>query len=544
MLRRPLHEALRGELDRLELTISRLFRLTVALTLAGSVIHYLLVGYTLALWMALGATVYLAWYSLEIWLRQRRMVGTPLRVATVIVEGTMPWAFILILTFTQGADYALGSWVPPMIYASLMVAATARFRPEAPLLVGLSAALTFPVVYYGVVRGHLPSSALSEPLYQPAMQITRALTLGLGGALGMLVAQALRGAIGRADVIARQRDLFGKYRLEETIASGGMGTVYRATYCPEGGFERDVAVKRIHPHLAQMPRFVESFRSEAELSARLVHPNIVQVLDFGRVEETYFLAMEHIDGITLAELMQKTRSLGCGVAPGTVAHIARQILAGLAYSHAGARDGHGDLLRVVHRDLCPDNVLVSRTGDVKITDFGVARALRDAAAANTRTVVGHVAYMAPEQARAQAIDERCDLFALGIVMWELLCGEPLFDRGGEGPTLLALVKADFERPSSKVGADPSWDAFFERALALEPQDRFPSAVAMMRELDTLADAKPSTIPGAHEEELAHIVRQVSSTDENAVESLDEVAPTLVRDDRPLTAGGGTAIMAT
>ena len=512
----PLAEALRAEIDQLELYISKALWLTVALCVVAGVLHYLLLGYALAMWCALGGLFYLGWFSLEVRMRAQKRVGRALRPlwtgATVLVEGTMPWMFIIILTFSESAAYALGSWLPPLIYAALIVATTARLRPAAPLAIGLSAGITFPLIYFVIVYGQLPAGGLDNPLLTPGMQLSRAVFLSIGGVMGMLLSRALRQAISRAEVVARQRDLFGKYRLQAGIASGGMGTVYRASYCPEGGFERTVAVKLIHPHLARMPRFVTSFRDEAELSARLAHPNIVQVLDFGRVEDTYFLAMEHIDGMTLAALVKRLRQLDYALEPRVVVYILREILAGLAHSHVGARDAKGDLLRVVHRDLCPANVLLSRNGEVKITDFGVARALRDTDTANTRTVVGHAAYMAPEQARAMPIDERCDLFALGVIAWELLCGRPLFERGCETSTLMALIADPVPSASLEGGVDGTWDAFFERALARDPHQRFPNAAAMALDLEALPDAKQTTMPGTRGRELAVIVQRLSAED--------------------------------
>jgi serine/threonine-protein kinase len=147
-----------------------------------------------------------------------------------------------------------------MLFGALVVTAIARLRPSAPVLIAVSSALTFPAVYFFVLRGQLQAEALASPLLSPMMQVTRATSLLLGGSFAYFVARGLRRAIGKADSAVRGRDLFAKYRIERRIAAGGMGTVFEAVYCPEGGFERRVAVKRIHPHLAELPRFVEAFR--------------------------------------------------------------------------------------------------------------------------------------------------------------------------------------------------------------------------------------------------------------------------------------------
>ena len=386
-----------------------------------------------------------------------------LRTVTTVVESTVPWAFLGVMASTQGAAYALGSWVPPLLFSGLIISSTARLRPVDPLIIGVSSGLVFPFLYFLWLRPALPPELATLPLFQPQMQISRGVSLALAGVLAWMIAGALRSAIGKAESTVRERELFGKYRLLKHLASGGMGTVFEALYCPEGGFERTVAVKRIHPHLASEARFITFFRNEAELSARLVHPNIVQVLDFGSVDGTYFLAMELVSGLTLQAFMKRAWAAKLALPPRLVAHLGHEILAGLAYSHTAARAADGSLLRVIHRDICPANLLISRNGEVKISDFGVARALRQTGSDQTRTVAGHSGYMAPEQARALPFDERCDLFSVGVILWELVCGKPLFHRGSEGPTLLAVMSADVPRPTGAARRHPPWLGRLHRA---------------------------------------------------------------------------------
>jgi eukaryotic-like serine/threonine-protein kinase len=345
----------------------------------------------------------------------------------------------------------------------------------------------------------------------------------------------VRRAIGKAAKSARAQDLFGKYRIERSIASGGMATVFAATYCPEGGFARPVAIKRIHPHLAGMGSFVEAFRNEAELGARLVHPNIVQVLDFGRVEETYFLAMEYVDGVTLGALMRVLRAGPRALSPSLVAWMGREMLEGLSYSHDGARDQDGRVLRIVHRDLSPGNVLVSRTGQVKLSDFGIARALRDASKYVTVSLVGHMSYMAPEQTSGHETDERSDLFSIGVILWELLVGKALFRRATEAATLLAIVNDPAPPPSEERGelAEPLWDAFFARALAREPGGRYQTARemgdALLGLLDKIGPPRPDELPA--------LVRQAAEDvrAENAYREAPTVSVPKVSDDPHVSA---------
>ena len=245
----------------------------------------------LAIWGTAAASVFVIWFTF-VARRLRAGRGTALlRVVTALVESALPWIFLAIIAHTEGAAYALGSWVPPLVFSGMIIVSTVRFRPSEPVMLGFSGAAAFLTFYFAWLRKGVPPELASLPLYSVRVQLSRATSLATAGVLATLVSHALRRAIGRADSTARER-ASGKYRILRHVASGGMGTVYEAVYCPEGGFERPVAIKRIHTHLAQEESFVTFFRNEAELSARLVHPNIVQVLDFGSVDGTYFLAME------------------------------------------------------------------------------------------------------------------------------------------------------------------------------------------------------------------------------------------------------------
>jgi serine/threonine-protein kinase len=326
----------------------------------------------------------------------------------------------------------------------------------------------------------------------------------LGGLMGALVCAVFCSTLRKASSGWKSRQLFGKYRVEGELAAGGMGTVHRAVYCPDGGFQRPVALKRIHPHLSTHERFVTAFRNEAEICSRLTHPNIVQVLDFGRIEDTYFLTMEFVDGITLRQAYQACVAAARLPHGRVVALLGREICQGLWFAHHVARDATGARMRVVHRDLNPPNVLISRTGQVKITDFGIARAMGEVRQNLTGTLEGKLGYMAPEQDREQPIDERCDLFAVGIMLWELLCGRRLFEGENELDALLALV----HREVPSVGAYRRdvqvalWDRFFGRALARDRDDRFATAQAMMEELTAILQAEGLPGPGELERFLS------------------------------------------
>lgn len=498
--------ALDEELRQLEMSIARVWQVLG------------LFGCALALGFALARTTPLGWYgaaavmpywayfTLQRWLLRRGHGGFRLGLVTTVVEATVPWTFLLVIFVSEGSGHALASWVPPLLFTAILIASTARLRWIEPIVIGLVGGAIHSALYFGGLQDALPDFLAGELVYRPWAQITRSSSLVVGGCLGALVSVALRRAIRRAEGTMREQDLFGKYRLVEKVASGGMGTVHRALYCPEGGFEREVAIKRMHPHLAEVPKIVAAFRREAALCSRLLHPNIVQVLDFGSIGETYFLAMEYVDGMTLRSLMLRAREAGLPIPAELTAHIGRALLSGLGYAHSGALDSDGRPLRIIHRDLCPTNVLLSRHGAVKVADFGVAKALRDAASLQTRTIAGHVAYLAPEQARGEALDPRCDLYAVGVILWELLCGEFLFERETEAESLRAIAEAATPAPSSKVDdLDPAWDDLVLRALAPRAEDRYRDAAAMLASLSALHDAQG----GPWDDELGLLVRDLA-----------------------------------
>jgi serine/threonine protein kinase len=351
-------------------------------------------------------------------------------------------------------------------------------------------------------------------LHQPAVQLVRAGSLVITGCAASLAVFGLQRIIDRANAGLRSSELFGKYRLVREIASGGMGVVHEALYCPEGGFERKVAVKVIHPHLARDEAFVARFREEAALSARLVHPNLVAALDFGTWGDTCFFAMEYVEGPTLHEILDRQRFLNVPLDAGLVALIGAEVAEGLHFAHRVARDAQGRPLRVIHRDLSPVNVLIDRSGIVKILDFGVARALRDDQDARTQNLVGKPSYVAPEQLSDQVVDERSDLWSLAVVLWELLCNQRLFKRQEDAATLMAVASAEIPLPSSlRPDVQAMWDAFFVRALCRDPALRFPTALHVRDALRQIAEDHGGP-------DLSRLAELAWSDDDEDVELLD------------------------
>lgn len=482
-----LAKALAIETDRLELLRLRAWMAFGIALIVGGVLTWAILGARQGTVALAAGFVVSAWFGLVAW---RRWRGWTAGTITVVIEQSVFPAVLLGAVLYDSALVALRSWGPLLTFVGSLVLGILRLSPRYTLLTGATGAFMYFTIAIVVALPRLPANEIDQAEQDVPGQIVRACLILCAAAITAVVAGGLRTALGGVARAVREHDLFGKYRLESQLASGGMGVVWRATYCPEGGFVRPAAVKLIHPHLAAQEDLVAAFRHEAELGARLVHQNIVQVFDFGRVDEKYFLAMELVDGVTLREIMKRAVS-----APGSpravphavIATVLHGILRGLHFAHNDARDPNGHPLRVVHRDLSPANVLVSSSGTVKLTDFGIARALRGDAAARTQNIAGHFANMAPEQVEAGPIDARADLFCVGIIAWEMLCGRALFQRDNDAATLNAVLRADIAPPSASDPAHQCWDAFVLRALSRPVAERFQSAREMLADLDALAD---------------------------------------------------------
>ncbi len=268
---------------------------------------------------------------------------------------------------------------------------------------------------------------------------------------------------------------YGRYILEDRLAMGGMAEIFRARTA-QAGFEKRVCIKRVLPHFLEEDDFVTMFRDEAKTAARLQHANVVQVFDFGEVEEesgtTLFLAMELIEGADLRRLADQSRKKKRPFTIGEVTQIGIDVCRGLHHAHQ-LKDEHGVSLGIVHRDISPHNILVSRQGEVKITDFGIAKAAERATHTSTGIVKGKVAYMSPEQAEGKAFDHRLDQWALGVVLWELLCGERLFRGENDATILRKVLNVEVPPPSSRRDDVPrGLEDIILKSLAGTPDERF------------------------------------------------------------------------
>lgn len=285
-------------------------------------------------------------------------------------------------------------------------------------------------------------------------------------------------------------DTFGSYRIVARLKAGGMAQLYLARREGAAGFTRPVALKVIHTHLARQEEFVRMFVDEATLSSKIHDPNVVHVEDLGNVGGMLFLAMEYVHGAALANVLKAARSANRRLVPGLVAHIGAQIASGLHAAHE-TTDETGSPLGIVHRDVSPQNVLIAFKGHIKLIDFGVAKAYGKRHETNVGSIQGKLGYMPPEQARSEPIDRRADIYALGIVLWEMLAAKRLFDAEHE-LALVERVRNPRVDPPSRfaTGIPPALDAAVMRMLAPRVEERPMTALDVKRMLlDAVPDAR-------------------------------------------------------
>jgi tRNA A-37 threonylcarbamoyl transferase component Bud32 len=280
-----------------------------------------------------------------------------------------------------------------------------------------------------------------------------------------------------------------KYRLTEKIGSGGMAEVFRATGVGPDGFERPFVIKRIHPRLSEAPEFVRMFVHEAKISARLIHPNIVQVFELAYHDGAHYMVMEPVEGMDMGWLLKRRRERPHeSLSPAFVAEVGRQVCRGLDFAHT-LTTAEGEPLRIVHRDVTPPNIMVAWNGTVKVLDFGIARAAEAIRPSLTDPgmVKGKMSYVAPELLEGKTADARSDLFSLGAVMHELLTGRQLFAGQNDLETLNQVKEKPIPPPSAlNPGVKPALDGVVLRALSRDPDKRYASAGEMGDELEELA----------------------------------------------------------
>ncbi|MEM7437838.1 MAG: serine/threonine-protein kinase [Myxococcota bacterium] len=266
-----------------------------------------------------------------------------------------------------------------------------------------------------------------------------------------------------------------RYRLIEKLESGGMAEVFLGEATSVQGFKKRVAIKRVLPHLASHKNFIGMFLDEARLGARLSHANIVSVFDIGSSDNSFFIVMEFIDGTNLKKVMETLRLKREPFPLKDALYIAMEACRGLSYAHE-LRDEEGNELELVHRDVSPPNILISKRGEVKVTDFGLAKARTQLERTDPGVVKGKFSYLSPEAATGQDVHENADIFALGVCIWEMLAGRRLFLGDTDYETVQAVSKAQVP---TLVGdhpeVEPEFEEILHRSLARDPAERFASA---------------------------------------------------------------------
>jgi len=314
-----------------------------------------------------------------------------------------------------------------------------------------------------------------------------------------------------------------RYRIQEKLDVGGMAEIYLANAHSVGGIEKQVAIKRVLPNLVQNKRFVAMFLDEARVSMKLTHANIVQVFDVGRADGTYFIVMEYVDGHNLRQLLQRIVETSYDLPIHYAAYIIMEVCKGLAHAH-DQLDPQGESLGIVHRDVSPPNVLLSKAGEVKITDFGLAKAVTQLEITDPGIVKGKYSYLSPEAADGKEVDHRADLFAVGILLWETLCKRRLFQGKTDLETVELIRQAEI--PSIRVfnpNVTVELEEIVNKALARDKKQRWHSA----RDLgDALADFLFSNHLKVTNYDLAEMLTEIFNTDtvveEEPIHRIEEI----------------------
>jgi len=360
--------------------------------------------------------------------------------------------------------------------------------------------------------------AAAEPKVE-ASETSRMMIDLAGLAEDALAAPAPPPAKDRAGTRSGVGDVYGPYTLVERIAAGGMAEVFKAKRSGVEGFEKIVAVKRILPHLSDNKEFVDMFIDEAKVVAGLTHPNIVHIFDLGRLDDTYFIAMEYVHGRDLRSILRRARDKGLRVPLELAAFVVSRVCSALEHAHT-RKDESGRPLRVVHRDVSPQNILISFEGDVKLTDFGIAKATTKAASTDRGALRGKLLYMSPEQASGQPIDRRSDIFSLGIVFYEMMTDRKPFMGTSEKGILDMVRECQVDAPTKWNPRVPeALERIAMRSLARDLDERYQDAGDMHRDLErALGEYGPPTA-----RELARLMEVLFERDERGVKDAPEEA---------------------
>ncbi|MBN8554574.1 MAG: protein kinase [Deltaproteobacteria bacterium] len=300
----------------------------------------------------------------------------------------------------------------------------------------------------------------------------------------------------------------GRFRIDRAVAQGGMGEIVRSV--DDAG--REIALKTILKAFQENETFRDLFQREAEITFHLEHPNIVKAYRFESIGNQLVLALEYLDGVNLKDVLRHIFDKKLSIPLVLVLFMMKSVLRGLDYAHK-KRDKHGKPLGIIHRDLNPSNIFLTYSGEVKILDFGISKATQKDIHQLTPhgELRGKMCYLSPEQIRGRELDHRSDIFACGIVLWEMITGKPLFLREHDSEAMEAIVNGDYT-PASKLRVDlpKAFDDLLARALSVNPSQRFKDCAEFERALDTLA--KKFLVPGTAEDELSIFIRTLFKKD--------------------------------
>lgn len=326
-----------------------------------------------------------------------------------------------------------------------------------------------------------------------------------------------------------RRRQMGRYTLVRRLAVGGMAEVHLAKAEGAGGFEKPVAIKRIHPEREGDATAGLGLSEEATLTVSLVHPNIVRTLDLGDDGATEFIVMEHVEGYDVQRVLDALRAAGSRFSVTLAAHVIAEVCRGLHHAHQHFGPG-GVPANVVHRDVSPQNILLSKAGEVKIADFGVAKTIGRDSSPDAKVIKGKYFYMSPEQASAAPLDHRSDVFSAGVVLWELLVGRRLH-QARDVPTLLERVRRAEIPPPSALRSDvpPELDSVVARATRRLRSERYPHAAAMADDLTRYL------MPGSMQHFPKQIRKMLEELEPVLAEPCDAIAVPRTRD-RVVTVG--------
>jgi serine/threonine-protein kinase len=298
---------------------------------------------------------------------------------------------------------------------------------------------------------------------------------------------------------------FGKYVLLDRVAVGGMAEIFLARQEGLEGFEKTIVIKRIRPHLSNQKSFVNMFLNEAKLAAQLNHPNIVQIYDLGKIGESYFIAMECIVGRDMRRILPKAEAMGMEFPLVYALKVASSVCEGLYYAHQRA-DIYGNPLRIVHRDVTPENIFVSFDGTVKILDFGIAKAANQIEQTRAGEIKGKLSYMSPEQCMGKALDQRSDIFSLGAVLYEWITGNKLFSGDSEVAILKSITDGKIVPPSEiRAELPEAVERILMKALERDREQRYQTAWEMQSDLDSFLTKRDFTPSNIH---LANFMREL------------------------------------